>query len=268
MVRVHASFVTRHDNRPHTCGIVVDGRDGEGAFSDYAALSRAAHAPGAAAYGKVAIIRRDGIAAFQVGKGKALAPAFCGNATAAALLFLTGGREAQTRVIGAGAQHEVHARIDGQQVDQTWLLDEGGVEERTWEGRRVVVLSTLNPYALIVGGLPDGVGADAARRQLLGPGLTAKLAVVDGDGEAPIVDFYNANGRHGGVPQTGLASIALAARRVAWFAALFPGRRALHRTHAGLVPRDVPEAEATADGRIAIAMPRVAVDLREMAAAA
>jgi hypothetical protein len=250
LARIHASFTTCSGGRPHTCGVVADYRDSDLEISqlDFAALTDAAYRPDAAAFGKIAVLRRNGIAVYQADARGGIAPAFCGNATAAALCLLRGDGESESTVFGANAEYKVKASVNGRNVAQTWIVPESQVEERTWRGCRVLVLETLNHYALIAGPLPDGIDAETARRELLGTGLAAKLAVVSANN----LEFHNANGRHGAAPQTGLASIALAVRAVPWFADLVAGARTL------------PTVSESNDGRLAITMPAVAVDLSEL----
>lgn len=254
MARFLSSFTTSFGDRAHTCGVVADWRDSnlEISQSEFAALAEAAYRPGAAAFGKIAVLRRDGIAVYQADTKQRVAPAFCGNATAAALLLLCANGESRSVVLAADARYEVNARVDGRTVAQTWLVPDAQVEQRTWRGHRVLILETLNRYALVVGPLPDGVDAETARRELLGDNIAAKLAVVSASSVAPALAFYNANGRHGAAPQTGLATVALAVRAVPWFAGFFAVEHAL------------PAVSKTNDGRLAITMPTVAVDLSEL----
>lgn len=267
VARHHASFTTCHNDVPHTCGVVVDCRDSDDGFSDFdfGALAVAAHRPDAAAYGKVAIVRQDGIAVFQADRERGIAPAFCGNATAAAMRFVNADGDSRNAVLGAaGVDYEVSARINGRTVSQTWVVPQAKIEERTWRGRPTLVVEMLNQYALVVGPLPEGVSAEAARYEILGASLTAKLAVVASADSTPVVEFYNANGRHGAVPQTGVASIALAARAVPWFADLFGDMRLAYRTRTGSAVVELPAVESVCNGRVAITMPTVAVDLCEL----
>jgi hypothetical protein len=248
---IQASFTTFVGDRPHTCGVVLDRRDAphHPSQSELAAFRAAAHRPDARAFGKIAVLRQDGIAVYQAGSADRIAPVFCGNATAAALRFTRENGSLSSTIIGAGANHEARARVSAHGVAQTWLVPVPVVEQRAWREQRVLLLDTLNPYALIVGRLPEGVDADAARHELVGPGLATKLAVISPHS----IEFYNANGRHGAAPQTGLATMALAARAVPWFAELLLGMPSL------------PPITQIKDGRLAIEMPAVTVELRELA---
>ena len=251
MTQRQASFTTFVGERAHTCGVVVDCRDDAREFvaSDLARLATAAHRADARAFGKVAVLRHDGVAVYQTDAGNNIAPVFCGNATAAALRFLHQRGSYSTTVRNDDLRHNVRARITANEVAQSWLVPRPEIKELRWRGQRVILIDTLNPYALIVGRLPDDTTAEAARNELVGAGLASKLAVI---GQASI-EFYNANGRHGAAPQTGLATMALAARAVPWFAELLLGMPSL------------PPIAKNKDGRLAIAMPTVTVELRELA---
>ena len=262
-----ASFTTRHDDLPHTCGVVVDCRDRNGELSELelGSLALAAHRPDAAAYGKVAIVRPDGISVYQADCARGVAPVFCGNATAAAMRFVNADGESRNAVLGAaGVDYEVSARINGRAVAQTWIVPQPIVEERVWRGRRALIVELLNRYAVLVGPLPEGISAETARLELLGPGLTSKLAVITGASGAPSVEFYNANGRHGAVPHTGLATVALGVRFVPWFADLIGDTRIEYRARGGPAWVDLPAVSTIRDDRLAISMPTVAVDLCEL----
>ena len=248
---IQACFTTFVGDRPHTCGVVLDRREAVHTISqaELNAFAAAAHRPDARAFGKIAVLRQDGIAVYQAGPTDSTAPVFCGNATAAALRFMRDNGSLSSTIVGAGANHEARARVSASSVAQSWLVPVPVVEERIWRDQRVLLLDTLNSYALIVGRLPEGVDADAARHDLVGAGLATKLAVIS----PHMIEFYNANGRHGAAPQTGLATMALAARAVPWFAELLLGMPSL------------PPITQTKDGRLAIEMPAVTVELRELA---
>ena len=251
MTRIQAFFTTYVGERPHTCGVVVDRRSTADDLSslDFAALAFAAHRPDAIAFGKVAVIRKNGISVTQTNLLGVSAQAFCGNATAAALTALCKEGVCRTTVSAGDKSYEVRAEVKAGSVTQNWLLPPTRVVERSWRERRVLLVDMLNPYALIIGTLPDGISAEAARRELLGDSLAAKLAVISHH----TIEFYNANGRHGGAPQTGIASMALATRVVPWFAEQMLGAPSL------------PAIKETKDGRLAIAMPRVTVELSALA---
>lgn len=247
MTRIQASFTTYIGERPHTCGVVVDRRQDarELSFSDVAKLAGVAHRPDAIAFGKIALVHRDSIAVTQTNLAGATAPVFCGNATAAALSLLREDGTCRSTVSANGNRYEVRARIAARRVTQSWLVPQPRVVERSWRERRVLLVDTLNPYALIIGTLPEGVDPEAARHELLGDGLAAKLAVIS----RHTIAFYNTNGRHGAAPQTGIASMALAARAVPWFAEQLLGMPSL------------PPITEMKDGRLAVALPSVTVEL-------
>jgi hypothetical protein len=226
--------------------------------ADLPALAKAAVGiPGACAYGKIVVLAKDGIFTFQATTAGDTVPAFCGNSTAAAVSYLGGKAPIRATVHGT-ASYEVSARTRFGVVAQEWLVPAQAVAQRTWRGRQVLLLPTLNDYALVLGELPQGVCPEAVRRELLG--AAGKLAVI-GTGRNPIVEFYNSNGKHGGAPQTGLASIALAARALPWLNASFPDGQLTYLTEDG--PRRAPltAVSESACGRISITMPAVSVSL-------
>lgn len=250
MAHIQASFTTFVGERPHTRGVVIDRRNAaELQPPEFAALAGAAHRPEAIAFGKIAVVRGDGIAVVQTNLSGASAPVFCGNATAAALSFLCKDGSYRSNVVAGDKTYEVRARINARGVTQTWMLPRTRVIERSWRERRVLLVDALNPYALIIGTLPDGIAPEAARHELLGDTLAAKLAVIT----QHTIEFYNTNGRHGAAPQTGIASMALAARLVPWFAEQMLGMPSL------------PAITEMKDGRLAIAMPSVMVELKSLA---
>jgi len=250
VARIQASFTTYVGERAHTRGVVVDHRNTTDLLPpEFSALALAAHRPEAIAFGKIAVVRGDGIAVMQTNLLGASAPVFCGNATAAALSLLCKDGACRSNVSADDKQYEVRARITGGRVTQTWLLPRTRVVERSWRERRVLLVDALNPYALVIGALPDGIDPEAARHELLGNTLAAKLAVIT----QHTIEFYNTNGRHGAAPQTGIASMALAARLVPWFAEQMLGMPSL------------PAITEMKDGRLAIAMPSVTVELKSLA---
>ena len=217
----------------------------------------------ACAYGKVVVIGRHGISTFQATPDGATAPVFCGNSTAAAIGCLGGAGSLRTRVYGVAVEpYEVDARLDGHAIAQTWTVPAAAPREQAWNGCRVVFLPALNDYALVFGDLPDGIAPEAARRALLGADPACKLAVFGSDG---LVTFHNSNGRHGGAPQTGLATIALATRSVPWLAEVFAAGFVSYPTASGIRRARLPATHAGIGGRIAVDMPTVSVDLAPVA---
>ncbi|MGE0668971.1 MAG: hypothetical protein AB7O49_20660 [Sphingomonadales bacterium] len=262
------NFLTHDGGRPLTCGVIADRRREpvNGAPLDLDGLARLTAAiPGACAYGKVVVIDRHAISTFQATAEGTAAPVFCGNSTAAAIGCMGGSGDLRTRVHGvAGHPYQVHARIDGAVVAQTWLLPAATPRERDWRGRRVVFLPALNDYALVFEGLPEHISPEAARQELLGADPACKLAVV-GAGPEPAVAFYNSNGRHGGAPQTGLATIALAARTVPWLAELFAGGAVSYETADGVRLAALPATSISPGGQVAVELPTVSVDIAPVA---
>jgi hypothetical protein len=219
------SFLTHCGGTPRTYGLVVDRRweCSEQAIRGLGELGGLANDhPGACAFGKIVVLAAEGVLTFQATAAGKVWPAFCGNSTAAAIACLGGRRHRQITLHGVGSgPYKVSARLAGNAILQTWFLPPSNISERRWRGRAVAFLQALNSYAIVRGDLPDGMSPEAARRELLGPCDNGKLAVISSSGEGTIVRFYNSNGRHGAVPQTGVASIALAARSFGWLGECF-----------------------------------------------
>jgi len=262
-------FVTHVGGFPLTTGIVADRRGGmdilpDAGLADLADLANADTQ--ACAYGKIAAIADDGIQAFQVMPDGRLSPAFCGNSTAAAIACIDLSSDLITRVPGPGSNaYSISATMRDGAVGQTWFLPQPVVEEIDWQGRRVVLVRALNDYAIVMDRLPEGVCPDEARTQLLGQAGCGKLAIVESAAEAPLVRFFNSNGQHGAAPQTGLASIALAAMAVDWFGQAFLGRRISFMTKAGLRTVDLPGLRKAGHGTQEVEFAPIAVDLTPFA---
>jgi hypothetical protein len=260
-----SSFLTHDGGRPLTCGIIADHRreDVDPRTMDLRELALlAGRNADACAYGKVVVIGRHGVFTFQATPDGATAPVFCGNSTAAALGSLGAVGSIRTQVHGAAGQpYEVSARVDGGAIAQTWKVPAATPDERAWRGCRVLFLPALNDYALVFGDLPAGTSPEDARRELLGGDPACKLAIVGGGAGDATVTFYNSNGRHGGAPQTGLATIALATRSVPWLADFFPDGVVTYPAAGGPRQAALPATAPAGHGTIAVDMPTVAVDL-------
>lgn len=268
MADIVCSFLTHRKGAPLTYGIVVDERGCGGArsasFRDLAVLAN--QHPGACAYGKIVILRNDGIFSFQAKSTGEVVAAFCGNSTAAAIGTMGGEGHIRTRVHGAAPQpYDVSAWIEGDSVTQEWIVPAHAVETHTWRGRAISCLATLNEYAIVAGPLPRNLAPEAARHELLGPAQSGKLAVIGGTADCPIVEFHNANGKHGALPQTGLATIALAARAVPWLRDRLPHGELRYPTKEGFGTARLPTLRSAANGGIAIEMPRISVDVKQLA---
>jgi hypothetical protein len=231
-------FMTHCDGLVLTTGIVVDRRGCRvdlpgGDLPDLADLANSQSQ--ACAYGKIAIITDDGIHAFQVMPDGRLSPAFCGNSTAAAIRCMAPSGDLLTRVHGPSSNsYAVTAKSAQGSISQTWHLPKPVVEEIAWHQRKVLVVRALNDYAIVIGGLPQGIAPEQARTQLLGEAGCGKLAVVETGADLPLASFFNTNGRHGAAPQTGLASLSIAAMSVGWFGGMLPDRRISYMTRIGL----------------------------------
>lgn len=269
MARNFCKFLTRNDGNPLTFGILVDGRQngmdlGPAQFRELAAMANSN--PGACAFGKIVVLGHDGIFTYQATPSGEVVAVFCGNSTAAAIGYLGVDGAISTKVHGAaGACYDVSAKIDGDAVAQSWVVPSGAVEERSWRGCRVLFLRTMNDYAIVLGALPSNVDPDVARHELLGATHAGKLAVVGGSGAGSVVEFYNSNGRHGAVPQTGIASIALAARAIPWLGDFFPDDHLTYLTGGGPMRARLPEIADTPGGEFSIALPRITVSLTPLA---
>ncbi|MEN3973786.1 hypothetical protein [Emcibacter sp. SYSU 3D8] len=262
-----STFLTHDSGRPLTAGIIADRRHTSTPDPmDIHSLAQLARPDAdACAYGKLVMLDRFGIWTFQATSGGTAARVFCGNSTAAAIASLGGSGIVRTKVHGAAALPcDVAAQIDGAAVSQTWHVPATTPEERSWHGRRVVLVPALNDYALVFGGLPAGLRPESARRELLGDDPACKLAIISGRHGDAIVEFHNANGQHGGAPQTGLATIALAARWVPWLEDCFADGMLSYPTRAGIRRARLPSTTTDTGGRIAVAMPTVSVELKPL----
>lgn len=219
-------FLTHEEGKPRTYGVIVDQRH-EPSFPDLGAIrelgAMANDYSGVCAFGKVAVLRRDGVYTYQVTQKGDSFPAYCGNSTAAAIASLGTDSEVIALFGPATTPYEVSPRIVGNSISQKWILPPGHVAGREWRGRRALFLRTLNHYAIVFDGLPEDVSPEDARKELLGPNIVGKLAVISGSENCRTVRFFNSNGEHGAAPQTGLAALALAARSPAWQGERIPG---------------------------------------------
>ena len=261
-------FLTHDSDFPLTYGLIVDRRMecGAVAIRGLNELANTANQhPDACAYGKIAVVAGDGIHTFQATSEGFAIPVFCGNSTAAAIKCLGGRGDIQTVLHGAdGGRYRVAARIEGDTVLQTWTLAAGVAEERQWRGRSVLILRTFNDYAIVPDDLPDGMSAEAARIELLGPTDGGKLAIVKRSQPEPIVEFYNANGRHGAAPQTGLATIALGARSIDWLRDVFSSGQIAYETRAGLRRAAMPRITDSSCGGLSLGLRGITVNLTRL----
>ncbi len=258
-------FLTHEGGQPLTFGLIVDRRADSSAIAAQGLGELADSAnrhPDACAFGKIAVLTREGIFTFQALSEGETVPVFCGNSTAAAIKCLSDSSEIHAALHGmAGISYRARARIEGNTVTQTWTLPREAAEKLEWRGCRVLRLRTLNDYAIVLGRLPEGVDPNAARIELLGPCAAGKLAIVDLSVDGPIVEFHNSNGMHGAVPQTGLATIALAARSTGWLRDIFSNGRIRYRTRTGPRQMSMPGIAQDASGGLALSMRGIAVSL-------
>jgi hypothetical protein len=260
------SFQTWVDDDLRTCGVVVirPGRcaiDLEGLNLNLLATA-AAGAREAAARGKVVLLGDDGVAVFQTKPGAQPELAWCGNGSATVALAL-GRRRALFDVFGPeGKVVRVVQNLAGSSVQQAWTLLDFSIAEANWLGRPAIRCSGLNTYAVVVGPLPAGVSPDEARRALAGLGLTAKLVVVTPSATGvPHVAFHNAHGLHGAAPATGVATLAILARRSRVVGDVISGGAVTYDTKAGTVKAPLPDILIEPAGAISVVMPSVDVQL-------
>jgi hypothetical protein len=260
------SFETRVDDDLRTCGVVVD-RPGRCAIDldglNFNLLTAAAAGtPEAAARGKVVLVGGDGVAVFQTKPGANPELAWCGNGSATVALVL-GRRRAAFDVFGPdGKVVRVDQTLVGASVRQAWTLSDFSIAEANWLGRPAIRCSGLNTYAVVVGPLPTGVTPDEARRALAGPGLTAKLMVVTPSATGvPHVAFHNAHGLHGAAPTTGVATLAILARRSRLVGGVISGGAVIYDSKAGTVEAPLPNILIEPAGAISVVMPSVDVKL-------
>lgn len=215
-----------------------------------------------AAYGKLAVLTKRYIAVFQEATGEAPVPVWCGNATAAGLLtkYRQDGhkRTVCMQVHGRSATLRVKGRVEDDQVEQDWLVQTPVVSEFNWRGKRGARIDALNPYAFIEGPLPPQLTGEQARRELVGDGLDAKLAIINPVTTVPAVTFFNSNGQHGAAPQTGLASMAITALYVEWFARLIESGIEF-QTRVGPRIERLPKVRLEGKGSVSVQMPATRV---------
>ena len=254
-------FETRKDGDVRTTGVVVSCpaiSSLDWMAQNHAEFARLAISrPDAAARGKLALYGDDELCVLQVGPRGELTPAFCGNATAAVALA-HGRPNGRLRLVApGGGQVSVDYRCNGNTIMQDWLIPGMTVDDFVWRSRRCFRVLGLNAYTIITGGLPIGMTADTCRTQLAAGHPNAKLAVL-GEGPMPnSVAFFNASGRHGAAPMTGLASLAVVASAKPAFAAQLGERSVTYQTAAGEETYVLPDIGTAEDGRLRISMPIV-----------
>ena len=255
------TFETKKAESLRTAGIVL--HKFKACVSDFSQEEAAAYAnvalarKDAAARGKVAVLGYSGLRVFQANAWGELLPALCGNATAAAILSLktSAGR---LQVEGPGA---VRVTADflrsGSTIHQSWLIPGMTVTEFTWRGRYCVRVLGLNSYTVITGGLPVGMEPETCRVQLADGQPNAKLAVFGNGAAQNHVAFFNASGRHGAAPMTGLASLAVAAHALPQFAARIKAPDITFQTACDCETYTLSPVSRAGDGRLRIALPDV-----------
>lgn len=260
------SFLTHVDGCPRTFGCVIDrpthsACDLQGLDLTWL-TSLATGRADTAARGKLAIVGRDGASVYQTAEGATPVLVWCGHATSA-LAMLAGGGSGVMRLHGPeGRNIGVFYSATASTVAQSWALQAPVWSEKGWNGLSVLQCDALNPYSIILGSLPKGVTPEAARRQLAGPDLGSKLAIVSGNSVGPAkVAFHNSTGVHGAAPMTGLATLSLLVRLSPPMASAIPGSIVTYDTRDGPVTAELPNIRTGTDGSMSIAMPVVDVSL-------
>lgn len=254
-------FETRKDGKPRTTGVVLQRR--RASITDLPSKELATYTQAtlarsdAAARGKLAIHGGGELCVLQASPHGDLTPAYCGNATAAVALVQTCASGELKLAAPGGGQVTVKYRCTGSLVTQSWLIPSMTVKGFTWRNRRCFRVRGLNAYTVVTGGLPVGVSAETCRTQLAAGHPNAKLAVLGEGAERNHVAFFNASGRHGAAPMTGLASLAVAAHASPEFAARLGGRAVTYQTATGIEDYILPGIGVTEDGRLQIALPDV-----------
>ena len=209
-------FQTYSSGRPRTCGVVV--RDSsllESSGDELAQLAN--HNSRASAGGKVVLIDRNQIFCYQVDEreGRIRNRVFCGNASCAAIAIA---RLELATLQGPRDQYcTIKARIEGQVVSQSWAFDwRPTIDSWHWNGLEIIESRFLNHYFLVRGPLPVHLTHQDVLESLAGDSEeSCKLAILQQDRAA---EFYcRWRGKHGAIPITGLATLALAASYGVWW---------------------------------------------------
>ncbi len=256
------TFSCDAQRRARTCGVVVASRDFDLTPAQLRAIAPAASFnPASAARGKLAIVAPKGAQINQIALDGTSEVAWCGNAVAPAAIVAGDGRNVRIDVFGPnGRKCVVDIEVHKEEVRQWWTVGIGVIGERTWRGRRVILANSLNPYAIVLGSLPDGVSPNAARIELVGDALNTKVAVIAGDA-IPTVQFFNANGQHGAAPLTGLATLAIVAHADDTVRSLIPQNTIAYATAAGAVVERLPHVVHEGLEVVRVEMPITSVEL-------
>lgn len=285
------TFQTRQKDDPaaviRTFGTVVQAAAGPLRFADQEALHYAHPAPPPnCARGKVVVFSRHGswceAACYQLTDCHTRAQvAACCNATAAAAAWFataTGSLQVSLRVqlparqrtfVEARVRQQSDAPTPYQAVNQTWSRLPFSIHgESIVDGRRCALfVSPLNNYLLVQGKQGEEPGdfpvSEAVRLgQKFGQGrepLLARIALVQLGPDRPTrARFFTCGEReHPSAPLTGLAVLAIAARRLPWLA-LPPAEPIQTRAR----PMALPRVDVFPDGTADVAFPEVLVDLK------
>lgn len=170
----------------------------------------------------------------------------CGNLTAA-LLAVAGIRKRcsspqlsvriseanrEAFVIGHIARHPTGGRV----VDQVWKVAPPDCVNLgiTADGRPYAQCRWLNDY-VVVGG--DGrIPPEQLRAKFTFGGHRGKLIILTNSQPGIYATTHNSSGLHGGMPMTGLITLALLSRQVPWLAPLRRMGHIIHRQGANALP--------------------------------
>ncbi len=266
-------FETVWNGQLRTCGIIlprprrpatdIAGFDLPGLAA--AAVGR----PGATASGKLVLLGSNGAAVFQTRPPGLAELVLCGNATAA-IALLSPEEERHFTLFGPdGATLRVVQRRMGSLVLQRWQLANVEIAPSSWHDRPAIHCRGLNRYTVVIGPLPPGLAPEDAGCDLAGGGLDAKVVILSPRaGAATEAVFLNDSGRHGAAPATGLATLAILARRSALVRESLPGNVIAYPAAGRLIEARLPAVSNEPDGSIAIDMPPAEVRVSTLLAEA
>jgi hypothetical protein len=259
-------FETVWNGQLRTCGIIL-ARPRRPA-TDIAGLdlhrlaAAAVGRPGATASGKLVLLGSNGAAVFQTRPPGLAELVLCGNA-AAAIALLSPEEERRFTLFGPdGARlHVIQRRMDSL-VLQRWRLADVEIAPSSWHNCSAIHCRGLNRYTVVIGPLPAGLTPEDAGCDLARAGLGAKVVILSPRaGAATEAVFLNDKGRHGAAPATGLATLAILARRSALVRDSLPGNIVAYHAAGRRIEAPLPAASGEPDGSVAIDMPPTEVRL-------
>jgi hypothetical protein len=268
------AFATQRHGRLLTIGTAfeTDARRGFGPLTsatiDLLAYFNAECAEPACATGKMVIadqIERS-VRVFQTGRRQSSQVA-CGNGVAAGAVLLARHRLGQTIPFQVGWENGLlRAEAHVTQVDRLFHVTQRWELGQSWTFDTVMLLGSLralrvrglNPYLLVEA--PAGFDPRPLLAQALDDdSLAVRAAVITPRRTTPLVRFYSLERAHGGAPQTGLVTLAVAARTVGWMGELLATQNVEHPL--GVEP--LPTLEFRGDA-ILCQLPSVLVGLEHL----